>query len=91
MISPRMAGKFSVHGGHYRCASNGTYRYRCAIPLLEPLSCYAEFKVYKCVAKFDANSENRRRFAFSCRHYSSVARPPSKILERRDVLKECKR
>jgi len=81
MIGTMTEKQFSVYVG----------RFRCAIRLLEPLSSYTEFKVYKCVAKFDAGSENRRRFAFSCRHYSSVARPPSEILEGRDVLKECKR
>jgi hypothetical protein len=82
MISPRVTeGAFPI----YR------RQFDCPLPLLEPLPWYAEFKVYKCVAKFDAGSENRRRFAFSCRRHSSVARPPSEILEGRDVLKECKR
>jgi len=81
MIGPGVAEeRFSVYGGQFKCP----------LPLLESLSWYGEFKVYKCVAKFDAGSENRR-FAFACRRCSSVARPPSEILEGRGVLKECKR
>ena len=56
--------------------------------LLEAELCNVDFKVYENVANFDSDWENIFRRRFARRHYSSVARTPTEILERRDVLKE---